>query len=165
MPWLIETVRCGRGVSGRKGVLLPQLVYVVKQSKDISFLSINRACHLTIQRLEPGIIPNLKSFYLLTCQGTVVCLFYTRSVFKDNGGTPPAKLFCIPLSQGKGLILLAALEKKIPFSLANPYFAAEKLPGIRYEPRYFQLLHPAAGTWVEPYQSLVLTRDLGQKLM
>lgn len=67
MPWLIETVRCGRGGSGRKGVLFPQLVYVVKQSKDNSFLSINRACNLTIQRLEPGVIPNLKSFYLLTC--------------------------------------------------------------------------------------------------
>ena len=62
-----SAVREGRGGSGRKGVLLPQLVYVVKQSKDISFLSINRACNLTIQRLEPGVIPNLKSFYLLTC--------------------------------------------------------------------------------------------------
>lgn len=77
----------------------------------------------------------------------------------------PQPNFSVYPSQGKGLILLAALEEKIPLSLANPYFAAERLPGTRYEPRYFQLLHPSAGTWVEPYQSLVLTRDLGQKLM
>ena len=77
----------------------------------------------------------------------------------------PQPNFSVYPSQGKGLILLAALEEKIPFSLANPYFAAERLPGTRYEPRYFQLLQPAAGTWVEPYQSLVLTRDFGQKLM
>lgn len=42
-----------RNSAVREGVLLPQLVYVVKQSKDISFLSINRACNLTIQHLEP----------------------------------------------------------------------------------------------------------------
>ena len=44
-----SAVREGRGGSGRKGVLLPPSL----QSKDISFLSINRACNLTIQRLGP----------------------------------------------------------------------------------------------------------------
>ena len=161
MPWLIETVRCGRGgegVGGRGSSSLPLyrvkiLVSWVLIVHVISLFSVSDRCHPQPKVILPfNMLGNCSMFVL-----------HKVSVEGQWRHSPSQTFLYTPLPGER--FLLAALEEKIPLSLANPYFAAERLPGTRCEPRYFQLLHPAAGTWVEPYQSLVLTRDLGQKLM